>query len=211
MINLRGRKDVMNAPGLELRQDSDQLFATVSGSFRRAMSAVQEAVYALTDAGVRVLSPADPRVVAALDDFLFVASDRLRAVKPVQSRHLSAIAASDFLWLVTPDGYVGLSAAMEIGYAVASDTPIYASETPSDLTLKQYVRVVPSFADAISDVKRVERRKYDVGLLLDPAGVVEAAHADLDALVGELTRPGSDGRHLGDVAHRVDRSIVAAF
>src|SRR4051794_25445033 len=61
------------------RADTATLFATVSGSFRRSMRGVQEAVFAFTDAGVRVLSPADPRVVAQLGDFLFVASDHLRA------------------------------------------------------------------------------------------------------------------------------------
>src|SRR4051812_6526153 len=94
--------------------------ATVSGSFRRAMGAVQEAVYRLTDAGAQVLSPADPRIVDQFGDFVFVASDRVRAIKLVQSRHLAAIAASDVLWLVAPDGYIGQSGAMEIGYAVAT-------------------------------------------------------------------------------------------
>src|SRR6266545_2562945 len=81
----------------------DTRHATVSGSFRRAMRQVQEAVYALTDLGVMVLSPADPRVVDELGAFLFVASDRLRIVRLVQQRHLQAISMSDFLWLVAPD------------------------------------------------------------------------------------------------------------
>jgi hypothetical protein len=67
------------------------LNVTVSGSFRRAMSAVQDAVYRLTDAGALVLSPADPRVVDEFGEFLFVASDRVRAIRLVQSRHLAAI------------------------------------------------------------------------------------------------------------------------
>src|SRR4051794_10477549 len=76
--------------------------ATVSGSFRRAMADVQDAVYGLTDLGVEVLSPADPRVIDAFGDFLFVASDRARVIRLVQSRHLAAIQTSDFLWLVAP-------------------------------------------------------------------------------------------------------------
>ena len=78
--------------------------ATVSGSFHRAMAAIEDAVYALTDSGVQVLSPADPRVVDQFGDFLYVASDRVRAIKLVQSRHLAAIEASDFVWLVAPEG-----------------------------------------------------------------------------------------------------------
>ena len=127
--------------------------ATVSGSFRQAMGAVQDAVYRLTDAGVRVLSPADPRVVDRFGDFLFVASDMVRAIKLVQSRHLAAINASDFLWLVAPQGYVGRSGSMEIGFAVATGTPIFSSEVPTDLTLRQYVAPLASPEDAIRVVR----------------------------------------------------------
>lgn len=191
------------------RGDDQSLFATVSGSFRRSMGGVQEAVFALTDAGVRVLSPSDPRIVAQLGDFLFVASDYLRAVKPVQSRHLAAIAVSDFLWVVAPDGYVGLSVAMEIGYAVASGTPIYSAETPADVTLREYVEVLDGPEAAVARTRETNREVEPRAILLDPVGVAEAAHSDLDLLVHELTTPGSDGTGLGELARRIEREIIA--
>jgi hypothetical protein len=46
------------------------------------------------------------------------------------------------LWLVCPDGYVGPSAAMEVGYAVASGCLVFADSAPSDWTLRQYVTPV---------------------------------------------------------------------
>ena len=148
--------------------------ATVSGSFHRAMGAIEDAVYALTDAGAEVLSPADPRVVDQFGDFLYVASDRVRAVKLVQSRHLAAIAASDFVWLVAPGGYVGQSGAMEVGYAVANGTPIFASEVPVDLTLRQYVITLPSPRDALRKVEGNSRPTAELAsppnILLDPSG-----------------------------------------
>jgi hypothetical protein len=103
------------------------------------MLAIQEAVEALCARGVVVLSPADPRIVDAIGPFLFVASDRTRSVRLVEDRHLASIARSDFLWLVTPDGYTGPSTAMEIGFAVASGVPILSTSLPHDLTLRQYV------------------------------------------------------------------------
>ena len=166
--------------------------ATVSGSFRRAMGAVQEAVYRLTDAGARVLSPADPRVVGHFGDFVFVASDRVRAIKLVESRHLAAIEASDFVWLEAPGGYVGLSGAMEIGFAVSVRTPVYCSELPADLTLRQYVTPLAGPENAIHCTlnERIAARGTRVGdVLLDPAEAVEAAHADLERIRRELTRP----------------------
>src|SRR6266403_5199695 len=118
------------------------LNATVSGSFHRHMEAITTAVHELAALSVRVLSPADPRVVAQQGEFLFVASDRVRSVRLVQDRHLEAIRAADFLWLVCPDGYVGQSASMEVGFAAAVDVPIFATNRPGDLTLQQYVKVV---------------------------------------------------------------------
>jgi hypothetical protein len=191
-----------------------QLTATVSGSFRQAMSAVQDAVYELTDAGARVLSPADPRVVDAFGDFMFVASDRVRAIRLVQDRHLAAIEASDFVWLVAPDGYIGLSGAMEIGHAASVRTPVYSSEVPSDLTLRQYVTTLASPSEALRVVRRrrtASRRvsAADANVLLEPLVAVEAAHHDLDVIAGELTRAGQRSTSAATTsARRLERGIA---
>jgi hypothetical protein len=187
--------------------------ATVSGSFRQAMAAVQDAVYALTDAGVQVLSPADPRVVDQFGDFLFVASDRVRAINLVQDRHLAAIQASDFVWFVAPDGYIGLSGAMEIGHAVAAGTPVYCTEVPMDLTLRQYVTVVPSIADAVKRTRDLRRRRDTKRarqtLLLDPVTVLADAHAELQVLEHELTRSREPVSHgAGAAARRLHESVT---
>ncbi len=161
---------------------------TVSGSFRKAMSDIQRAVAELTDLGGRVLSPSDPRVVDSFGDFLFVASDRLRTIRTVQSRHLAAIEASDLVWLVAPDGYVGTSAAMEIGFAMAVGTPVFTDSTPSDLTLRQYVTTVSSISDALSHTND-EPGGGVIDLLLDPSSAVESAHAHFDLIESQLLRP----------------------
>jgi hypothetical protein len=157
------------------------------------MAVVQDAVYELTDAGVSVLSPADPRVVDQFGDFVFVASDFTRTLRTVEDRHLAAIAASDFLWLVAPDGYVGLSAAMEIGFAAASGTPIFTTDVPCDLTTRQYVSVVPTLQAALLEVRTTRRAPSDRArkhVLLDPYQAIEQAHADLEVLRDVLTAPG---------------------
>src|SRR4051812_21571028 len=108
--------------------------ATVSGSFHRHLAKIEEAVAALHDSGIKVLSPSDPRVVDSEGEFLYVASDRVRSVRLVQDRHLDAVGASDFLLLVCPDGYVGSSAALEVGFAAAHDVPVISKTAPADLT-----------------------------------------------------------------------------
>ena len=177
------------------------LTATVSGSFHRHMEAITSAVRELASLSVRVLSPADPRVVAAQGEFLFVASDRLRSVKLVQDRHLDSIDASDFLWLVCPDGYVGVSASMEIGAAVRAGVPIFSTRAPGDLTLREYVTIVPALSDALRRVESNSRPRRPESLLIDPHASIEKAHDTLERIEAALTRKDSS-REPAQVVHR---------
>lgn len=181
------------------------LNATVSGSFHRHMGAISTAVHELAALSIRVLSPAEPRVVAQQGEFLFVASDPVRSVRLVQDRHLESIRAADFLWLVCPDGYVGQSASMEIGYAAAVGVPIFATQPPSDLTLRQYVKIVPSLAAAISTVKSRRRQRPPEGILINPHASVEQAHHVLERIEDALTRP----RGFGEPERRVHQDVLS--
>lgn len=174
------------------------LVATVSGSFHRHMEAITAAVHELAARSVRVLSPADPRVVAAQGEFLFVASDPVRSVRLVQDRHLESIRAADFVWLVCPDGYVGQSASMEIGFAAAARVPIFATHAPADLTLREYVSVVPSLAEALRVVSASSRQRPSEGVLINPHASLEEAHHILERIEDDLTRPNV----IGDPAAR---------
>jgi hypothetical protein len=180
------------------------LNATVSGSFHRHMGAISTAVHELASLSIRVLSPADPRVVAHEGEFLFVASDPVRSVRLVQDRHLESIRAADFLWLVCPDGYVGQSASMEIGYAAAVGVPIFAIHAPSDLTLRQYVKNVPSLKRAIDIVNSGRRQRPPEGVLINPRASVAEAHSVLDQIVDALTRPSG----VRDSASRVQSDVA---
>jgi hypothetical protein len=164
------------------------LAVTVSGSFHRHMSAISSVVHELAEAGVRVLSPSDPRIVAAQGEFLFVASDPVRSVRLVQDRHLDCVRAADFLWLVCPDGYVGQSASMEIGFAAALGVPIYALHTPTDLTLRQYVTVVPALSVALRVVAKNAKPVRAPGLLINPHASVEEAHDILSRIGSVLSK-----------------------
>lgn len=164
------------------------LKATVSGSFHRHMSAIAAAVEELVEHSIRVLSPADPRVVAQHGDFLFVASDRIRSVRLVQDRHLESIRSSNFLWLVCPDGYVGQSASMELGFAAAVGVPIFGTSAPDDLTLRQYVNVVPALSTAVDIVKANSRPVEPESFLINPRASMEEAHEILERIEGAATR-----------------------
>lgn len=182
-------------------KDRYRYSAAVSGSFHRHMEAITWAVRELATLSVRVLSPADPRIVAAQGEFLFVASDRVRSVRLVQDRHLDSIRAADFLWLVCPDGYVGQSASMELGYAAAAGISIFATRAPSDLTLREYVTIVPTLSDALRRVEAISRPRRSEGVLIDPHASVEEAHHILERIEAALTRQ-DNSREPADVIYR---------
>src|SRR5437879_6333242 len=148
----------------------------------------------MTDLGVRVLSPADPTVVEARGEFLFVASDHVRSVRLVEDRHLESIRASNFLWLVAPDGYVGQSASMELGFAVANDIPIFATTRPSDLTLRQYVRIVPNLRFAVESAASWTPSGAGSGehFLINPHDSIKVAYQTLGKIERAFAKPPKD-------------------
>ncbi len=175
------------------------LSAAVSGSFHRHMDAITAAVHDLAALGVRILSPADPRIVAQQGEFLFVASDRVRSVRLVQDRHLESIRAANFLWLVCPDGYIGQSASMELGGAIMVGVPIFATRKPLDLTLCQYVTVVPGIADALRIVGNSRPQARPEGFLIDPDASLEEAHHIIERIGTGLARSNTRLNSAGDV------------
>jgi hypothetical protein len=176
--------------------------ATVSGSFHRHMQAIYKAVGTLREAGVDVLSPSDPRVVDHIGDFLFVASDKLRSIKLVQDRHLHAIRASNFLWVVCPDGYTGPSVSMEIGAAYACGVPVFSASPPVDVTLKAYVTCLPTIQHAVSAVGGSRHNSKPAShILLNPAVGIEGMHETLDGLTPYLVGRAGDGR--GDAENKL--------
>jgi hypothetical protein len=187
------------------RHSECSMRASVSGSFHRHMDAITSAVHQLASLCIHVLSPADPRVVAQQGEFLFVASDRVRSVRLVQDRHLESIRAADFLWLVCPDGYVGSSASMEVGYAAAVGVPIFGAHAPTDLTLREYVSVVPKLSEAVRKVEASDRPRLPGGILIDPHASAEEAHGILERIETALLTSQTAS---SEPVHRVYREVV---
>jgi nucleoside 2-deoxyribosyltransferase len=59
--------------------------------------------------------------------------------KRLALEHYAAIDEADKVYLITPDGYMGTSLKLELGYAVAKNKPIYFSEPTNDIGLDCYV------------------------------------------------------------------------
>ena len=164
------------------------IMVTVSGSFHRHMQEIQEAVDTLKDHGATVLSPSEPRVVDNFGDFLFVASDLRRSIRGVQNRHLSAIRHSSFVWLECQGGYIGSSAAFEVGYAMAVRVPVYSSVPPNDLTMRQYVQVMSGPLEALQLMRHQthqQSKAAELSFLLDPIEAAALAQEEIERLKAE--------------------------
>lgn len=112
---------------------------TISGSFRKFYQEICRAYDIFEKNGICVLSPRRSKVINPKDEFVRLESDQDLPAKAIEDRHLEAIAKSDFLYLVSPDGYLGKSASFEVGYAQASKVPVYSSERLDDFLLREYV------------------------------------------------------------------------
>jgi hypothetical protein len=88
---------------------------------------------------------------------------------------------------------------MELGYAAHAGIPIFGTHAPSDLTLREYVIVVPSLTAAVREVETSSRPRRREGILIDPHASVEEAHDMLEVVKNTLTRESRSN----DIAPRV--------
>jgi len=124
----------------------------LSGSFRKDRMALQSAYKELITCGCQVLSP--HRLEFDQQDVLFVRDEAEAGIPEeiIEKHHLLSIKQSNFVWLHAPGGYLGLSAAFEVGYALANNIPVFASEEITESGLRSFVTVVPSVFKALEQL-----------------------------------------------------------
>ena len=69
-------------------------------------------------------------------------ADSIGEKKRLALEHYAAVADADAVYFLTPEGYMGTSCKLELGYAVALQKPIFFSEPTNDWALDCYVRDV---------------------------------------------------------------------
>lgn len=125
--------------------------AVLSGSYHRQPVQLAKVFRELEVTGCRILSPLSITFTNESDAVLKTAAESNLQFTPaeLEKYHLRAIAEADFVWLYAPDGYIGLSAAFEIGYGVAIGKPIFTNHSLQDEMLRSQVHQVPSVFEAI--------------------------------------------------------------
>ena len=119
-----------------------KLTVVVSGSFRRFFPEIRETVLTFESLGVVVLSPAASEVINPDEEFAILKTDKTRDPKTLEQGHLDAITKADALYLYNPEGYLGDSSKMELGWAIALGKPVFCKEAMTDATLKFFCGTV---------------------------------------------------------------------
>jgi NTP pyrophosphatase (non-canonical NTP hydrolase) len=136
--------DIARSPGANCE-------VVISGSYRKDFESLRRTFEEFRDLGCKILSPSNVSIVSELDGFVYMKGEETETPENIEDRHLSAIQKANFVWLHTPEGYVGPSAALEVGFAHAAGVPVYARELPNDKVLQSFVQVVASPSEVLSD------------------------------------------------------------
>lgn len=135
---------------------------TISGSFRKHLKAVTQTILEFEKLGVSVLSPKFIKPKNPGAEFVLFEGEDTDNPRKLEDRHLNAIKQFDALYVVDPDGYVGNSAVMEIGFTLALGKPVFAKWQPTEFILTQtgYVKAA-SVKTAVELLKKILRSEDD--------------------------------------------------
>lgn len=114
-----------------------QEFRTVvlSGSFRKHLDYIMETKQKLNLLGAEVLSPRFSEPKNPGEEFVIFDGEEGMSPLELERYHLDMIARADALIVCSPNGYVGASALIEVGYAHAIGKRIIFTEKPEEFML----------------------------------------------------------------------------
>jgi len=156
------------------KSSTKQRKVAISGSFRKHYAALCDAITSFEESGWTVLSPAKSHIVDAAAEFPVLASDAQASVAEIELTHLNAVACADALYVVDPAGYIGVSTAMEISWALAHGVPVFLQTPVSDPTILSFCKICASpclleialSSTAPSQPRRIHRNS-SLGVLQD--------------------------------------------
>ena len=140
-------KDSPRAPELA------QCQVVLSGSYRKDFANLKATYEELRDLGCDVLSPSNVSAVREVNGFVFMKGEESQSPDAIEMRHLDAIQRANFVWLHTPDGYIGPTASLEVGFARAIGVPVFAKEPVKDPVIHSFVEVISSPGAAVEAIR----------------------------------------------------------
>lgn len=110
-------------------------YVTISGSFRKHLDYILDIKGTLEDQGTKVLSPRFTEPKNPGEKFVVFTGEEGLGPLELERHHLSSISKSDALIVCDPEGYVGASALIEIGFANAIGKKVVFVEKPEEFML----------------------------------------------------------------------------
>ena len=112
------------------------------GSFRKHYPNMVDVIKKFESAGIEVLSPKIAEILNPDDEFVVFDYDPENlSEKELEDLVLEKMHKSRFVYLVNPGGYIGLSAAFEVGYCAAHGIDVYAMEPSTELCAKYFTDI----------------------------------------------------------------------
>ena len=122
-----------------------------SGTFRKDPNGLRLVYEHLKELGFNVLSPSNVSIDTEEEGFVYMEGESRYSPEDIESRHLDAIQKAAFVWLHAPEGYVGISGSLEVGFARAVGIPVYCQDDIQDPIVRQFVQKLVS-PDRLIDV-----------------------------------------------------------
>jgi len=110
-------------------------YVTISGSFRKHLEYILKIKEKLEAQGTKVLSPRFTEPKNPGERFVVFTGEEGLSPLELERHHLESIYESDALIVCDPEGYVGASALLEIGFANAIGKRIIFAEKPEEFML----------------------------------------------------------------------------
>lgn len=110
-------------------------YVTLSGSFRKHLPYILDVKDRLEKTGAIVLSPRFTKPNNPGEEFVVFTGEEGKSPLELERHHLDSIDKSDALVVCDPEGYVGASALIEIGYANSLGKRIIFVEKPQEFML----------------------------------------------------------------------------
>jgi len=116
-----------------MRQEFRQV--TISGSFRKHLTHISKLRRHLVSQNIKVLSPRFIEPKNPNHEFVIFEGEENMTPLELERHHLRAILDSDALIVCNPEGYVGASAMLEIGFSHSHGKRIIFTEVPEEFML----------------------------------------------------------------------------
>jgi nucleoside 2-deoxyribosyltransferase len=138
--------------GFEMNKNPLTLSVSICGSYHRHLRKMHRLIQECKKLGIEVHIPRYPVRKSSINGFVFLKGEK-GTPKQLQEKNFDAIAHSSFVLVVNTNGYIGSSTAMEIGYAIARDIPIFCTDKPEDYVFQlytQYGKTLPEIVEILT-------------------------------------------------------------